>query len=157
MRPNRGLPGGGLKSGRLYADRDVGDRDRDRAVERSTALESFDQCSGRSTVGAVNGELQCHRIEQRHVGACLTRTIQDGVKGHADRPDLHVRLAGDDLDQLDPARRYTGEEDLGRRKLFARTAVLHGPVDDEVVCAGIAQYAAKDVGGAGGEVVFPQR
>jgi hypothetical protein len=154
IRLRRGFPGGGINSAGLHVDGNICDRDRDRAEKRSTFLEPRYERRRRGTVSARDGEVELDGIEERDVGACLTRAIQDGVEVNADGPDLHIRLAGDHLDQLDPAGRYAGEEDLGRREFFSRTAILHWAVDDKVVSTGVAEHATEDIGGAGGDVVF---
>lgn len=148
------FPGEGFNSGRLHVDADVGDRDRDRAVQRSTSLEAFDQCRGGRTVRAVHGEVHPHRVEERDVGACLTGAIDLAMNGDAHGPDLDARVAGDDLNQLDAAGGHGGEEQFGWRDFLAGTAVLHGAIHDEVMIAGLAQHASENVGGAGGDVVL---
>ena len=154
MRLRRGFPGRGLNSTRLHVDGNVGDRDRDRAKQRSTFLEAFNQSRRGRAVGAGNGEVEADRVEQRHIGPCLTRAIHHAVNGDARWTNLDVRVASDDLHELHPTRRDGGQEEFRRRQLFAGTAVLHRTIDDEVVRSRVAEYTTKDIGRSCRDVVF---
>src|SRR4051812_39526383 len=100
------------------ADTNLGGRDRDRAVQRSTSLEGLDECRGARVVRPPQGEVERDPVERRHVGSRLLRPIRPTVNLHGDALErLPVRL-GNDVNELDTARGDGRQERLDRRDLF---------------------------------------
>ncbi|HET7712981.1 MAG TPA: hypothetical protein VFL80_13695 [Thermoanaerobaculia bacterium] len=72
-----------------------------------------------------------------------------------DRRCGKLLFAGDHLNQLHAAGGNRGEEELDGGNRFAGAAVLHRPVDDEVMIARTAEDSAEDIRRSRSDCVLP--
>src|SRR5579859_2349611 len=85
---------------------DVWGRNCDRAVERSPAFEARHQVGALLGGDAAELQMDAHRVEQIDVLAHGRTRIRGRLDGRVDRPQRHLELFGQHLNQLDAARRH---------------------------------------------------
>src|SRR5579859_94577 len=126
-------------------DLDVWGRNCDRAVEWSPALEARHQVGALFGRNAAELQVDAHRVEDVDVLPNGRIWILGGLDGGVDRAQRDIELLGEHLDELDAARRHTGQEHFGGRGSLARAAVLDRAVDNEMLIAGADQHPAERV------------
>ena len=115
-----------------------------RSVDRAPALEPGDELRGLGRIRATEPQRDLDGREYRHVRPGLPIAVDAAL--HRDRHVLEgdLRVPREDLEDLGPAGRGGGEEELSRRRGLAGTAVLHGTVHDETVLTDGAAHTSED-------------
>jgi hypothetical protein len=113
-------------------------RNCDAAIERSPSLEALDEVSRLLGCHAPDVKVQVDGIEDGQVLPYRSAAVHGRGDLNRNRSRRELLLPRDHLHQLDTACCDAGNEDLGGTERFARTAVLHGTVYDEMLIAGAA-------------------
>src|SRR5580765_4370632 len=130
----------------MYLDFNLRGRNCDRAVERSTPLEAFDEIVRLRRVDAAHAEPQRDRREQAHVVAGALARVEHALDAGAHPAEREAVVAGEDLDQLDAARGDAREEQFGGPDGLAGAAVGYRTIGDQMLVSSADQHPSEDVG-----------
>src|SRR5690349_27264 len=84
-------------------DLDIWGRNCDRSIERSPALEGLDELLALHVGHALEGKVQLHRVEERHVWSNWLVGIEHATDGGSHRLQGDLVCSGQHLHELDSA------------------------------------------------------
>src|SRR5262245_39360645 len=120
-------------------------RNCDAAVERSSALEAFDEVAALRLGNAGQLKPEVNEVEDREVAAHRIRAVDGALDLDADPRRRELTLPRDHLHELDAASGDARQEKLRGRDGLAGAAVLDRAINDEMLVACVALHAPKRV------------